>query len=319
MWPRRPLRVGIRPRFARTRAESAVVPSNILKKEPACRGQTTLQVLTRPRVPSPLPRRINAFLGHVNVGDYVIQGQLDAYSCASPTYLPAPAPRSSARDSMARPRNAHPLFRSLPTRTGKLAGIDKKLSKSLDADVVTMMASSPSALSVSPVGPLTDSSSRKTLIYLILTLNHTYPDYDFSALRGHHFTKEDQNPGILKVKQDIDSLLLESGKVYEQTVGAGGVGLGAELWQAVDEVIGLVDCDVYTYRAVAEGDPFTDEANLWSFNYFFYSKKLKRILYFSCRAVSKTAEEDSEDGYDDPYNGMEDSFVDGMDMDEEMY
>ena len=133
--------------------------------------------------------KINAFLGHVNVGDYVIQGQLDAYSC-------------------------------------KLAGIDKKLSKSLDADVVTMMASSPSALSVSPVGPLTDSSSRKTLIYLILTLNHTYPDYDFSALRGHHFTKEDQNPGILKVKQDIDSLLLESGKVYEQTVGAGGVEIG---------------------------------------------------------------------------------------------
>jgi hypothetical protein len=35
--------------------------------------------------------------------------------------------------------------------------------------------------------------------------------------------------------------------------------------------------------------------------------------------VSKTAEEDSDDGYDDPYNGMEDSFVDGMDMDEEMY
>jgi hypothetical protein len=35
--------------------------------------------------------------------------------------------------------------------------------------------------------------------------------------------------------------------------------------------------------------------------------------------VSKTAEEDSD--YDDvPYNGgMEDSFVDGMDMDEEMY
>ena len=121
------------------------------------------------------------------------------------------------------------------------------------------------------------------------------------------------------MKQDIASLLLESGKVYEQTLGAGGVGLSAELWKAVDEVIGLVDCDVYTYRAVAEGDPFTDEANLWSFNYFFYSKKLKRILYFSCRAVSKTAEEDSD--YDDvPYNGgMEDSFVDGMDMDEEMY
>ena len=57
-----------------------------------------------------------------------------------------------------------------------------------------MMAESPGALSVSPVGPLTDAGSRKTLIYLILTLNHMYPDYDFSALRGHHFTKENAVP-----------------------------------------------------------------------------------------------------------------------------
>jgi hypothetical protein len=36
---------------------------------------------------------------------------------------------------------------------------------------------------MSPVGPLSDSASRKTLIYLILTLNHVYPDYDFSQAR----------------------------------------------------------------------------------------------------------------------------------------
>ena len=334
MWPRRPLRVGIRPRFARTRAESAVVPSNILKKEPACLGQTTLPVLTRPRVPSPLRRRINAFLGHVNVGDYVIQGQLDAYSCASPTYFPAPAPRVQAPETQWPDLEMlTPLVRSLPTRTGKLAGIDKKLSKSLDADVVTMMASSPSALSVSPVGPLTDSSSRKTLIYLILTLNHTYPDYDFSALRGHHFTKENAVPAsaspfsgtpshIMRVKNDVDGLLLETGKAYEATVGAGDEPLSSELWRAIDAAIHVVDCDVYTYKAVAEGDPFCDDGNLWSFNYFFYNRKLKRILYFSCRAVSKTADEESdfEDGGDE-LNPMDDSFLaDGMEMDDdEMY
>lgn len=32
---------------------------------------------------------------------------------------------------------------------------------------------------------LADAGSRKTLIYLILTLNHMYPDYDFSNLRAH--------------------------------------------------------------------------------------------------------------------------------------
>ena len=176
---------------------------------------------------------------------------------------------------------------------------------------------SPSALSSSPVGPLTDPGSRKTLIYLILTLNHTYPDYDFSALRGHHFTKE--GPGFMKVKDDIDSLLLESAKVYEATIGAGAAPLSAELWKSIDDVIGLVDCDVYSYRAVAEGDPFCDECNLWSFNYFFYNRKLKRILYFSCRAVSKTANDaDSDEGdasEGNGWRGMDDSFVDDMDMD----
>jgi hypothetical protein len=32
-----------------------------------------------------------------------------------------------------------------------------------------------------------------------------------------------------------------------------------------------------------------EKVAIWSFNYFFYNKKLKRILYFSCRALSKAA------------------------------
>ncbi len=192
--------------------------------------------------------------------------------------------------------------------------MDKKLSASIDQDVVEMMAGSPSNLSSSPVGPLTDPSSRKTLIYLILTLNHAYPDYDFSALRGHHFTKENLHTGVVRVQQDIDALLLECAKVYEaQEGGAESGGLSAELWKSIDDVIGLVDCDAYTYKAVAEGDPFTDEGNLWSFNYFFYNRKLKRILYFSCRAVSKTADDDDDGGGP---GWADESFVDDMDMEE---
>ena len=204
----------------------------------------------------------------------------------------------------------------------------------MDQEVVTMMAESPSALSVSPVGPLTDAGSRKTLIYLILTLNHMYPDYDFSALRGHHFTKE--NPGnmsnsntlnpnlivphIMRVKNEIDGLLLESARVYEATVGAGAEPLSSELWKSIDTAINLVDCDVYTYKAVAEGDPFCDDGNLWSFNYFFYNRKLKRILYFSCRAVSKTADEDDVSDFSDEQDDrIDDSFMGGeMDMDEDI-
>lgn len=54
--------------------------------------------------------------------------------------------------------------------------------------------------------------SRKTLIYLILTLNHIYPDYDFSQLRPHHFCKED---GLARTEETVDSHLLEVSKVQQ--------------------------------------------------------------------------------------------------------
>ena len=42
--------------------------------------------------------------------------------------------------------------------------------------------------------------------------------------------------------------------------------------------------NVYSYNPDLESDPFGEEGSLWSFNYFFYNKKLKRILFLSCHA-----------------------------------
>ena len=42
---------------------------------------------------------------------------------------------------------------------------------------------------------------------------------------------------------------------------------------------------------------------IWAFNYFFYNKKLKRILYVSC--MNSSAEEEMEED-DDDYFGAED-------------
>lgn len=40
-------------------------------------------------------------------------------------------------------------------------------------------------------GPLSDKCSRKTLFYLIATLNESFrPDYDFSRTKGHDFSRE---------------------------------------------------------------------------------------------------------------------------------
>lgn len=40
---------------------------------------------------------------------------------------------------------------------------------------------------------------------------------------------------------------------------------------------------------LTEGVRAGERGNVWSFNYFFHNKRLKRILYFSCRGLSKTA------------------------------
>eukprot|EP00879_Flechtneria_rotunda_P003987 GHRR01004227.1.p2 GENE.GHRR01004227.1~~GHRR01004227.1.p2 ORF type:complete len:240 (+),score=62.72 GHRR01004227.1:2343-3062(+) len=204
---------------------------------------------------SPLAR-LNSFLDHVDVGEYIVYGDLEAYSC-------------------------------------KLAGLDKKLSRSLDQEVqqVAQTGSSPLELSKSPLGPLTEASSRKTLIYLILTLNHIYPDYDFSQLRAHHFKKE---AGLSRVEELVDTHMLEVSKVWENTPGFGETSFLDTLWSSIDEAIDLKECDVYSYNSDGETDPFGEKATVWSFNFFFYNKKLKRILYIGVKAVSKAAASDAK-------------------------
>lgn len=57
------------------------------------------------------------------------------------------------------------------------------------------------------------------------------------------------------------------------------------LWTTIDDEIQLNDCDIYSYNPDLNSDPFGEPGSLWSFNYFFYNKKLKRIVFFNCRAI----------------------------------
>lgn len=88
--------------------------------------------------------------------------------------------------------------------------------------------------------------------------------------------------------------------------------LKPQLWDAVDEEICLAECDIYRWAGIPAGgcwvcvargishqshptlpsynpdldsDPFGEDGSLWSFNYFFYNKRLKRIVFFSCRSI----------------------------------
>ena len=170
--------------------------------------------------------------------------------------------------------------------------------------VVSGLAASPASLSSSPIGPLSDAGSRKTLIYLILTLNHCFPDYDFSNLRSHHFTKED---GLRQARETVETLLLEPARLF----GAAQAPVLETLWGRLEEVIQPGECDVYSYKADTDGDPFNEAASLWSFNYFFFNRRLKRIVCFTCMAYAKSAfDRDGADGEPDDEGDMD------FDMDE---
>ena len=61
------------------------------------------------------------------------------------------------------------------------------------------------------------------------------------------------------------------------------------LWAAINEEIVLPECDIYSYNPDLQSDPFGEDGSLWSFNFFFYNRRLKRIVLFTCRALSPFA------------------------------
>jgi hypothetical protein len=230
-----------------------------------------VKLLEEPRL-----MEVNMMLAGLQTGNSVIEGRLDLYSC-------------------------------------KLAGADKEVSKSLEQSYLDELASlealgsSPASLpGTSPVGPLTDSSNRKTLITLILTLNASFPDYDFSSLR----TSRTRQPRVLQPRPPRDRLVAASPVVAvvlrdcclcrsssprtagpedfvkEESLdhvsakinrdmtwgaerGAGGTVTVQEevtqkLWRAMEEVICLSECSVYSYRPEGDMDPLSAEGKVCS-------------------------------------------------------
>lgn len=197
---------------------------------------------------------LTAFLTERSLGDRVIDGRVEAFSC-------------------------------------KRAGDDKKLSKQLEKQYADELTSSPGSLdTTSPLGVLSASSTRRLLIDLISTMNASFPDHDFSALRPEQFCREASADFVAR-----------SCTRYLSEISDQGFDLLQELWAAVEEAVSLKDCEVFSYVPDLDSDPFSEGA-LWSFNYFFFNKSLKRIVYFSCVARSKySADPKSFEEYDDDY------------------
>lgn len=145
-----------------------------------------------------------------------------------------------------------------------------------------------------------NSCSTRTLYYLKATLNAAFaPDYDFNHAQSHEFTKE---PSLEWIQKKIHSHLV--------TVMENVHSVMPHLWQALEKEIVPHECDIYSYRPDMDGDPFGEEGSLWSFNYFLYNKKLKRIVFIRANASSTHMGSDNESDAE----GMD--MLDVMDADE---
>eukprot|EP01100_Stratorugosa_tubuloviscum_P014879 TRINITY_DN821_c0_g2_i2.p1 TRINITY_DN821_c0_g2~~TRINITY_DN821_c0_g2_i2.p1 ORF type:complete len:245 (-),score=94.14 TRINITY_DN821_c0_g2_i2:480-1214(-) len=221
----------------------------------------------------PTLSQINSAISKIDCGNVLIEGRIEALTCTS-------------------------------------EGADKKLYWSLEHQLAKS-PHSPTEIDSSPFGPMCERQSRKTLIFLITALNHAFSDYDFTNVKPEDFRKE---PISALVKNSIYQQLsreLRRNQDVNNSINALSIeNFFHTLWQILESEAGLneTDCSIYSYLPDSESDPFTEEGNIWSFNYFFYNRKRKRVLLFHCHGVSKNTqklrlsnftESDDDMDYDD--------------------
>ncbi|KAJ0677829.1 putative repressor of RNA polymerase III transcription Maf1 [Helianthus annuus] len=128
-----------------------------------------------------------------------------------------------------------------------------------------------------------------------------------SAVKAHQFFTEGTWEGF---KQIFQSYMSDASKVWNETDEDGT--LLETLYKTLDEVINLADCEVYSYDPNSDADPFIEKGALWSYNFFFYNRKLKRVVSFCFSCLSNLV----SDGFptDGFYYEEDGEIFDEMDM-----
>ncbi len=109
-------------------------------------------------------------------------------------------------------------------------------------------------------------------------LNTSFPDYDFGNSKTEHFVRD----------KDITRAYDRVNELMSRSVPDFATELKERLWSAIGGVVALREAEIFSYSPDCDqGDPFSETPVLWSFNYFFYSKKQKRVAFLYAACTSK--------------------------------
>lgn len=213
----------------------------------------------------------------------------------------------------------------------------KRRSSSFDGTTlanttINEKATASTVFSKAALGNFGEMESRRLMTDLILTLNSSFPDYDFGSVRPSDFEKIPVADAMKRINERLSELAVERASFLP------------DMWNAIGGVVRLADCEVYSYAPKTRdededplsfltqtlmadaqgGDEYDNTENsslstsasntvLWTFNYFFVDKAQKRIVYFTCvesMRSEETALDDDDDGSFVRFHGTEASDVD---------
>lgn len=105
-------------------------------------------------------------------------------------------------------------------------------------------------------------------------------------MQAHQFFTEESWDSF---KQIFDAYMLEASKEWIENNEDGS--LLEMTYKALDEAVKLAECEIYSYNPNSDADPSIERGAIWSFNFFFYNRKLKRVVSFRFWCLSNLVAE----------------------------
>ena len=233
---------------------------------------------------------LNIVFSRVN-GEGVV-GRAESYSCKPSTR--DKRMEKSLDAELRREISESPELTGLHVPTAEAAGgVPIPSQSELEGMAGGGMVMAGSPVTDTTFGSLLDAHNRKMMIHLIEVLNMMFPDYDFSALRAHHFERLSLEEVSTRMDEYLQPLFA---RTYATSVRP-------RIDQTLEGEICPGECDVFSYIPDSSYSLlFAD--SLWSFNVFFYNRRLKRVVFLffmaspSLSYPSPDAPYDGDAGYD---------------------